>query len=381
MDSSKLKQEVTQRTTQAGAILHDIDTINKNKRDRFNAKNDYKIDHLSYPIDLFGANSPNKDTNEITTKYGSNYVIFYINVNEDSKLLKQTGSVYDTQTVSDWTPQDQGRLAGRKVTNEQVVGAAAIEGAIIGGALTSGDVEKMATGAGVNALGVGVIGLAANGFTKQKKRLTTAIALYEPANLTAKYSANWEAESTAPFQMALKGSETIGQVVDGKGDGKQISDTAKNIGAAIALNMAAGKDAASVMTGLAPNPKKEQIFRGVDFRSWSFEYQFFPRSMKEYQNVQNIIYLFKLHMQPEFKDEDSFLYLYPSEFDIVHYNGVEENLHLPKHTSCVLTDLTVNYSPQQQFTSFEGGIPAQINIQLSFRELIQMSKERIMEGY
>ena len=91
--------------------------------------------------------------------------------------------------------------------------------------------------------------------------------------------------------------------------------------------------------------------------------------------------MFKLHMQPEYKDANNFLYIYPSEFDIVHYNGLDENLHLPRHTSCVLTDLSINYAPQSQFTSFEGGIPSQINISMTFKELVQMSKERIQEGF
>ena len=86
-------------------------------------------------------------------------------------------------------------------------------------------------------------------------------------------------------------------------------------------------------------------------------------------------------MHPEYKDTNGFVYLYPSEFDIVHYNGVDENFNLPRHTSCALTELTVNYSPQAQFTSFEGGIPTQINVSLSFKELSQLSKERIQEGF
>ena len=356
----------------AGSVLEDLNKLNSTK-DRFNYKNDYKIEHLSYPIDLHGANGPGT-----ATFYGNNYVIFYINVSDDSKLLNPTDGGKGLDTVQDWTPQNKTRLIGKDVSAKEAAGASAIEGAVVAGSF---DKSKIVKGAGASAIGVAAVASVSGEFTKQLKRLTTAIALHTPNNFSARYNAHYDDVNTAAFQMALKGSETIGQAVTEGVDKANVAESAKNIGAAIALNTIPGKDSISAITGLAPNPKKEQVFKGVDFRTWSFDYQFFPRSLQEYQNVQNIIYLFKLHMHPEYKDADNFLYIYPSEFDIVHYNGSEENLNLPRHTSCVLTELTVNYAPQSQFTSMEGGIPSQINIQITFKELIQMSKERIMEGY
>ena len=58
----------------------------------------YNIDQFQYPSDLMGS----------AGEYGGNYVIFYINVATDSKLL--SGGV--EQTVSDIPPRDQGSLVG-----------------------------------------------------------------------------------------------------------------------------------------------------------------------------------------------------------------------------------------------------------------------------
>ena len=124
----------------------------------------------------------------------------------------------------------------------------------------------------------------------------------------------------------------------------------------------------------------EQTFKGVDFRKFTFDYQFFPRDIKEAQNVMNIIYQFKFHMHPEFKSDLNYVWIYPSEFDISYYTGGVENPHLHKHTSCVLEEMNVNYTPNGQFAVFSNGMPTQINVSLSFKELQILSKETVAGG-
>lgn len=373
----------TAADSSTGSRLQDLKDV-RNTRTSFNEKGDYKVTNLMYPSDLLSTSDTPKYKNNGTSQYGNNYVVFYINVNESSKLLKNQSEWYGNQTVGDWTPTQADRLAGQNITKGDAETGVAIQGAIAGGVI-GGNVSGGAKGAAVGFIGVEVIGTQSANFSKQMKRLQTAIALHTPNNLSTRYSANWEETNTDMFQLAMRGGEALAKAVsegiNKQGISDQTSGDVKSMGAALSLNTIPGKESISVITGLAPNPKKEQLFKGVDFRTWNFEYQFFPKSKEEYQNVQNIIYLFKLHMHPEYKDANNFLYLYPSEFDIVHYNGVDENFNLPRHTSCVLTEMVVNYSPQSQFTSFEGGAPTQINITLTFKELVQMSKERIMEGY
>ena len=374
----------TEADSSTGARLRDVNKYRKT-RTSFNENNDYRVENLMYPSDLLStaaSSTSEKYKNAPSNEYGSNYVIFYINVNESSKLLKNQSDMYANKTVGDYTRPESERIVGKKVTAGVAASASAIEGGVVGGALT-GDFKGAGKGAALGFIGTEVIGTQTANFSKQMKRLQTAIALHTPNNLTARYGMNWEETNTNLFQMAMAGPALAKAVVEGynKQNISDVGNDTLSIGAALALNTIPGKDSISTITGLATNPKKEQLFRGVDFRTWSFDYQFFPKSKEELINVQNIIYLFKLHMHPEYKDANNFLYLYPSEFDIVHYNGVDENFNLPRHTSCVLTELVVNYAPQSQFTSFAEGAPTQINITLSFKELVQMSKERIMEGF
>jgi len=153
-----------------------------------------------------------------------------------------------------------------------------------------------------------------------------------------------------------------------------------SIVANIALTRGPNAGAMSAMTGLAPNPMKEQVFKGMDFRTFTMEYQFSPRSIAESDNVNKIIKALKYHMHPEYKDANNFLFLYPSEFDIEYYHQGQENLNLHRHTSCVLTELNVNYTPNGTFSTFKDGRPTQINVSMTFRELTILTKELISEG-
>jgi len=173
--------------------------------------NKYQIENMSYPIDLM---SP-------IGEYGGNYVVFYINVAIDSKLLKDPS----VQTVDDATPRDVGDAAA--TSNKYQSGAGglvagqtgvALGGLALGGGLTSQTSGINASGStytstgissatyktlGTAAVGAGGISSVASTFSGQKKRLATAIALHTPYNLSTTYSVNYDEEDTDTFGMGL----------------------------------------------------------------------------------------------------------------------------------------------------------------------------------
>lgn len=324
----------------------------------------YNITQHMYPEDLMSSSG----------EYGSNYVVFYINVAEDSKLLKDNKD----SIVDDIPPRDFGDAAA-SIRKDEISGTTVAAGislangviAGIGGGLRAGVTAGLVTGAAS-----AVTATQTAGFTGQKKRIKTAISLHVPNNLSVKYGVNYEDESTAFQMMGIKfGAEALQKAAASSNALGNLGAAAANIG----LSMP-GTGLLSKLGQIAPNPRKEQVFKRVDFRTFQFDYEFFPRSETEAQNVLNIIKQFKYHMHPEFKDDNAFLYVYPSEFDIYYYNGVDENLTIHRHTSCVLEDLSVNYSPQGQFTTFRNGMPTQINISMQFKELALLTKEKIEDG-
>ena len=342
----------------------------------------YSINQFKYPYDLMSS----------TQEYGGNYVVFYINVAADSKLIKNNPNL----VVEDLTPRDQGSLVG--LANATGTGAGGAVGAAyvptalaVGGVAASGNVGAAALTGALAVGGAYTVASSAATFTGQTKRIKTTIALHIPNNLSTTYGINYEEEDMAAYAAGILGADALSKASAALVKAAEtksmsnVSDTAKQYSPAVKSAIAAGAlstpgmGGLSKLTGLAPNPRKEQVFKGVNFRKFSFDYQFFPRSAEEAQDVLDIIYEFKYHMHPEFKDSSQFLYVYPSEFDIFYYNGGEENLNINRHTSCVLTDMTVNYAPQGQFTTFANGMPTQIDVSLSFMELATLTKEKIQD--
>lgn len=270
--------------------------------------NKYGVSATTYPLDLF--------TN--TREYGDNYVVFYINVPEKSSLIQEGGSSYGKTTDKD-TVEVGSAIA--KTTGEIKSGTA------------GGLANKFAT-----KLGAGV---------RDTKRLKDSITLNIPNNLTTRYSMNWDVEDLVLGSAALDVANALVGKTSAQSTG--IIDKLKSaaaVGANIAMSKLPGGSAFSAATGLAANPKKEQLFKNVDFRTFNVEYQFAARSEEESRNIKQIIKMFKLHMHPEFNDSAGYLFIYPSEFEIVYYKGDSENLELPRHTSCVLVDMSVNYTSQ-----------------------------------
>ena len=337
--------------------------------------NKYKVQGLSYPEDLMSNSS----------EHGDNVAIFYINVSNDSKIFKNGQSV----TTVPVQRNERGGLLGQNITSQQAIagttGTAAAAGAITG-KLTGLKTTGLATGTA--AATAALITDSANNaevpageqkpltFTRPQRRLEAAIALYVPNQMSVRYSVSWGEEDTFALSAAAKGAGEIARAAEDRKLGP-LSKIAKEVATNRALEKGPmGRDL-GIAAGLAANPKKEQAFKNVDFRTFTFEYQFSPRNETEAQNALNIIRAFKYHMHPEFTSSDQFLYVYPSEFDIVYYKGQKENLNLHRHTSCVLTEMNVNYTPNGVFSTFPNGMPTQINLTLTFRELMLLTKESI----
>lgn len=341
----------------------------------------YNIENYMYPANLLRTDDP-----------APNYVMFYINVSSDSKMLKSKEEL----VVQDAPKREIGELRGKEVGPGLFTGAAAT-GAVGGlGAdmvlntfgFVSSRLASAAIGAGVGTLAVQNVLQNTQGFTRPTKRLKTAIALHVPNNLAINYSVNYKQDNLGflgtAAAIAASNPELANKIQNLNPGAINTSDLVnlfKSASPALASATVRNSPALSFFSGLASNPRFEQLFNSVNFRQFQFDYQFAPRNSKEAQNVLNIIHQFKYHMHPEFLENTAnFLYLYPSEFDIVYYTGANENKKLHKHEACVLTDMNVNYTPNGQFTTFMDGMPTQINVTLSFLEIALLNKDKIAQN-
>lgn len=367
-----------------------------------------------YPSDLLSEGSP----------YGNNYMVFYFNVHEDSVLAKT-----DTLDVNERVAAGLGNslrdaMAGldpagvdRAIKGEVAVaggGAAVATASRLAG--PAGKLRKKLFGKGAAGVtsaaaetalysGVAVTGAAAaltaveNTMGLSKKAYKTcrqAVALYVPSVAT-NYSAQWSDADTMFSQavaQGLTGANWDGTLSNLPSAAAEVAKNVVGTGANYLVAQALGSNATGFMQkslGVAQNPKKEQLFKSIDFRRHQFQYDFAPRDITEAKAVIEIIKLFKLHMHPEFNPKNQFTYIYPSEFDIFYYSGGTENLFLPRYTSCVIESMLVQYADQSgTFQTFDEivlnneslrGMPSHIRMTLHFKELAILTKETIMDGY
>jgi len=235
--------------------------------------------------------------------------------------------------------------------------------------------------------------------TQTTKRISDSIALYLPPSIKDTTTAEYENMSTGLVGMfAGKGFDFFQDFVNkdfdaaaAEGTGAAVDfmkEVAKRSGAAF-VDALAGSDSSLALLnrglGRADNPFMEVLFTTMGVREFSYNFNFAPRNSDETAEIQQIIQLFRFHMAPEMQQANSRYLTLPSEFDI-HYmfKGKDghgrENDYFNRITTCVLTSVDVNYTPNG-VRSFEDGSPTAIAMSLSFRETEILTKEKINEGF
>jgi hypothetical protein len=131
------------------------------------------------------------------------------------------------------------------------------------------------------------------------------------------------------------------------------------------------------------NPRKETMFSEPNMRTYSFEFDFAPRTTEESGNAQAIINLFKYHAAPELYQGDNALYNYPSEFQVYFVSNGKENNYIGKMDRCALTNIAVNYTNANMWSAFKDtGAPTHVKVTLELTELSLQSRNSLkkMDG-
>ena len=127
-------------------------------------------------------------------------------------------------------------------------------------------------------------------------------------------------------------------------------------------------------TGNIFNPNMELLFNGPTLRSFNFSFKMTPRSPSEAEECKNIIRSFKLNMAPKTKNTGSiggsgvFLKT-PNVFELRYKKGGRDHPFLHKFKQCFLTNISVNYTGEGVYTTYDDATPVSMTIDLSFKEL------------
>jgi hypothetical protein len=136
---------------------------------------------------------------------------------------------------------------------------------------------------------------------------------------------------------------------------------------------------ASGMSTAAAN--RHVIFRGIEYRSFSYQYNIMPKSASESAKLADIIKWFRIQMLPDKGDTGNFFT--PPNFFTIDYiiNGAPAE-YMHKIKPSVLTDCEVTYGGNGSFGKFKNtGAPSVIALNLTFQEVQLVSKIDAAMGY
>ena len=229
---------------------------------------------------------------------------------------------------------------------------------------------------------------------------TDAIALYMPDTLQYTYSQSYDqlslggelgGQALAAGSSALEAFKSEGGIAGLASAGGSLLKSGGLFGAqkiAQGAGALVGQGTAQVgftaATGAVQNPMLEMIYKSPNFRTFQFDFTFYPRDEKEAYEVQRIIERIRFHQAPEFEKGTQGFLVPPSEFDIKFYYGGAENPNIPQIATCVLTTIDVNYAPNG-FAAYEvpnenfpslgrTGMPVALQMNLQFQEITYLTK-------
>ena len=127
---------------------------------------------------------------------------------------------------------------------------------------------------------------------------------------------------------------------------------------------------------LIANPKEELLYQGFNRREFTFRFTLSPKSEAESDAIDNIIQTFRYYSLPELHT-GALYYNFPGEFEISFMHGASENSHVPKIATCALKNVSINYAPRGNWSSFANGAPVTRTLSLSFKELELIDRRRV----
>lgn len=228
-------------------------------------------------------------------------------------------------------------------------------------------------------------------------RMTTAIAMYMPATVTTGHTAQYtDTEIGFLTKGAIDAYEKFA-VGNMRGGLNEISNLDQDLAAALQAMMlttvgalpgfSGVKAAAEMRSGVVLSDRMELAFKGIDKRTFQYEFKMNPKSEEEAKEIRNIVNAFKFNMLPEFEGSDSAgrALIVPNTFDIQYMWNGAENHFLHKISTCVLESMNVTYGGDRYKTHAgiggDGAPPIETLLSLTFKELDLITREKAVEGF
>lgn len=150
---------------------------------------------------------------------------------------------------------------------------------------------------------------------------------------------------------------------------KALAAQAVNVfGANVSLNQILARSQGKIL-----NPNMELLFNNVTLRTFRFSFKMTPRDEVESLQVKSIIRSLKKNMAA--KKVDNLFLETPNIFELEYKKGNKLHPFLHRFKQCALSDMSVNYTGENVYATYNDGTPVSLIMNLTFKELVPVYED------
>ena len=238
-----------------------------------------------------------------------------------------------------------------------------------------------------------------------KDKAYPQILLYMPQDIQDAFSAKWEGKKFGAMTTGILAAAGQGAAVDKINSmGQNVSNQLKKGTAELAAKVVTGlaskltgdqitaNDVFGGISGVVRNPNVEVLFQSMELRTFDLTFKMAPYDESDVQRMDAIIKIFKQAMLPQYKLGDDvevfgmknnaleagFIQV-PKVCAVNFMRGNIRNRFLPRYKMCAITDVNVNYTPDNVYATFDRSSPVATELKLSFMETKLVFSEDVQQ--
>ena len=238
-----------------------------------------------------------------------------------------------------------------------------------------------------------------------KDKAYPQILMYMPQDIQDAFSAKWEGKKFGQITTGIiasagqegninklkKAGDTLDTALD-----KSMVESAASIVTGLAQKITGDTitagDLFGGISGVARNPNVEVLFQSMELRTFDLTFKMSPFDDQDALRIEAIIKIFKMAMLPQYnlgddvdvfgKDNkalDAGFIQVPKVCAVNFMRGSNRNRFLPRYKMCAITDVNVNYTPDNVYATIDRNMPVATELKISFMETKLVFSEDVQQ--
>ena len=228
-----------------------------------------------------------------------------------------------------------------------------------------------------------------------KDKAYSQILMYMPQDIQDSFSAKWEGKKFGAVTTGLltaagqknaarklqNAANNMFKNVTGKGTVEAAASSITKLAQSLTGDSISAGDLFGGISGVARNPNVEVLFQNMELRTFDLTFKLAPYDKADALNIEGIIRIFKQAMLPQYKLgkdtkvfgqenktlEAGFIQV-PKVCAVNFMRGSGRNRFLPRYKMCAITDVNVNYTPDNVYATINRDMPVATELKISFME-------------